>query len=136
MSVLDRLHMPRHLSSRVWLLTIPTALISFERQQAMPKLPIGILRFAGLPLIAGGLAFAVWAWRNQDAAIRYNGPGARLSAQPATLAGLLVVAGAGLLLRSTALTLYAVAIAAAAATETIDIDEPRPGALLGRRGED
>lgn len=131
MSVLDRLHMPKHLSSRLWLLTIPSALISFERQQAMPKLPIGPLRFAGLPLVAAGVALAVWSWRNPEAQIRYDGPGAPLSSQPATLAGLLVVAGAGLLLRSTALTLYAVAIAAAAATETIDIDEPRPSELLG-----
>jgi hypothetical protein len=131
MSVLDRLHMPKHLSSRVWLLSIPSALITFERQQAMPKLPIGPLRLAGLPLLAGGLALAVWAWRSPEPAIRYNGPGARLTAQPATLAGLLVVAGAGLFLRSTAVTLYAIAVAAAAATETIDIDEPRPGTLLG-----
>jgi protein-S-isoprenylcysteine O-methyltransferase Ste14 len=133
MSVLDRLHMPRHLSSRVWLLTIPTALISFERQQAMPKLPIGVLRFAGLPLIAGGLALAVWAWRNPEAAIRYNGPGARLSAQPATLAGLLVVAGAGLLLRSPVLVLYTLGLAAAATTETLEVDEPRPADFLGGR---
>jgi hypothetical protein len=135
MSVLDRLHMPKHLSSRVWLLSIPSALITFERQQAMPKLPIGALRFAGLPLIAAGLGLAVWAWRNETASIRYDGPGARLTTQPATLAGLLVVAGAGLLLRSTALTLYALAVAAAAATENIDIDEPRPGNLLGRGGD-
>jgi len=134
--MLDRLHLPRHLSSRVWLLTIPSALISFERQQAMPKLPIGTLRFAGLPLIAGGLALAVWAWRNPAATIQLAGPAERVSSQPATLAGLLVVAGAGLLLRSTALTLYALAVAAAAATETIDIDEPRPAELLGRRSID
>jgi hypothetical protein len=132
MSVLDRMHLPRHLTSRVWLLSIPSTLLAFERQQAMPKLPIGALRFAGLPLIAAGLGLAVWSWRNQEASIRYGGPGARLTAQPATLAGLLVVAGAGLLLRSTAITLYALAVAAAAATETIDIDEPRPGNLLGR----
>jgi hypothetical protein len=131
MSVLERMHMPRHLTSRVWLLTIPTALISFERQQDMPKLPIGVLRFAGLPLVAGGLALAYWAWRHPETTIRYNGPGARLTAQPATVAGLLVIAGAGLLLRSTALTLYALAVAAAAATETVDIDEPLPGSLLG-----
>jgi hypothetical protein len=133
MSVLERLHMPTRLSSRTWLLTLPSALISFERQQAMPKLPIA-LRIAGLPLLAGGLALAVWSWRNPDATIRYNGPGARLSTQPATIAGLLVVAGTGLLLRSAAVTLYALVIAAAAATETVDIDEPRPANLLGLDG--
>ncbi len=130
----DRLDKPRRLSSQVWLLTIPPALISFERQQAMPKLPIGALRFAGLPLVAAGVALAVWSWRNPEADIPpVAGPAARLSTQPATLAGLLVVAGAGLLLRSAALTLYAVAVAAAVTTDTVQVDEPLPGDLLGLR---
>ncbi len=30
MSVIDRLHLPRRLSSRLWLLTLPSALVSFE----------------------------------------------------------------------------------------------------------
>jgi hypothetical protein len=133
--MLERLPVPRHLSSRVWLLTIPSAIISFERQQAMPQLPIGPFRFAGLPLLVGGLALAVWSWRNPDARIQLAGPAERLTTQPATIAGLLVIAGAGLLLRSTALTLYALALAAAAAAEVVDIDEPRPGNLLGSGGD-
>ena len=130
----DRLEKPRRLSSQVWLLTIPPALISFERQQAMPKLPIGPLRFAGLPLVAAGVALAVWTWRNPEADIpAVAGPAARLTTQPATLAGILVVAGAGLLLRSAALTLYALAVAATATTNTIHYDEPLPSDLLGLR---
>ena len=132
MTVLDRLHVPRRLSSRLWLLTLPSALISFERRQDVPRLPVGAFRFAGVPLIALGLALGVWAWRNPEASIRYQGPAARLTQQPATIGGLLVVGGAGLLLRSTVLTLYALGIAVAATTEAIEVDEPRPADLMGR----
>jgi hypothetical protein len=131
MTVHDRLHLPRRLSSQLWLLTLPSALISFERRQAIPRLPVGAFRFAGVPLIALGVALGVWAWRNPQASIGYQGPAARLSRQPATVAGLLVVGGAGLLLRSAVLTVYALGLAVAATTETIEIDEPRPADLLG-----
>ena len=130
--MLDRLHLPRRLSSRLWLLTLPSALVTFERRQDVPKLPVGALRFGGVPVIAAGLALAVWAWRNPKATLRYRGPAARLSEHPGTVAGLLVVGGTGLLLRSSVLMLYALAIAVAATTEAIDIDEPRPSDFLGR----
>lgn len=130
--MLDRLHLPRRLSSRLWLLTLPSALVSFERRQDFPKLPIGPLRFGGIPLIAAGLALGYWAWRNPKASLGYQGPASRLASQPSTLAGLLAIAGAGVLLRSTVLTLYALALAVAATTETLEVDEPRPADLLGR----
>lgn len=131
--MLDRLNLPHHLSSRVWLLSLPAALMSFERRQNVPKLPIGALRFSGIPVIAAGLALGFWSWRNPHASIAARGPAERLASQPATLAGLLVIAGAGLLLRSPVLVLYALGLAAAATTDTLEVDEPRPGDFLGRR---
>ncbi len=44
MDFLERV-LPRRLSSRVWLISLPSALVSFEKQQKMPKLPIGRARF-------------------------------------------------------------------------------------------
>src|SRR6266540_2267064 len=116
--MLDRLNLPRRLSPRLWLLTVPSALISFERRQSVPKLPIGTLRFAGVPLIAAGLALGFWSWRNPRATIKVPGPAQRLADQPATVAGLLVIAGAGLLLRSPVLLLYSLGLTVAATTET------------------
>jgi hypothetical protein len=131
MTVRDRLHLPRRLSSRIWLLTLPSALFSFERRQAVPKLPIGVFRFAGIPLIVAGVALGAWAWRNPNASIRYRGPATQLVEHPGTIAGLLVVGGAGVMLRSAVLVLYALGIAVAASTETLDVDEPRPADFLG-----
>ena len=131
--MLDRLNLPRHLSSRLWLLTLPSALISFERRQNVPKLPIGALRYSGIPVIAAGLALGFWSWRNPHCGIAVRGPAERLSSQPATLSGLLVIAGAGLLLRSPVLVLYSLGLAAAATTDTLEVDEPRPADFLGGR---
>ena len=131
--MLDRLNLPRHLSSRLWLLTLPSALISFERRQNVPKLPIGPLRYSGVPVILAGLALGFWSWRNPHSTIAAHGPAERLASQPATLAGLLVIAGAGLLLRSPVLVLYSLGLAAAATTETLEVDEPRPADFLGGR---
>jgi hypothetical protein len=35
----ERLGFPRRLSSRLWLITLPSALVSFERRTDVPKLP-------------------------------------------------------------------------------------------------
>lgn len=130
--MLDRLNLPRRLSPRLWLLTLPSALVSFERRQNVPRLPIGALRFAGIPLMAAGIALGFWSWRNPRSTIQIPGPAQPLADQPATIAGLLVIAGAGLLLRSPVLLLYSLGLATAATTETIAVDEPRPADLLGR----
>ena len=130
--MLDRLNLPRRLSPRLWLLTLPSALVSFERRQNVPRLPIGALRFAGIPLIAAGIVLGFWSWRNPRSTIQIPGPAQPLADQPATIAGLLVIAGAGLLLRSPVLLLYSLGLAVAATTETIAVDEPRPADLLGR----
>jgi len=135
--MLDRLNLPRHLSSRLWLLTLPSALISFERRQNVPKLPIGALRYSGVPFILAGVALSFWSWRNPHATLQLGGgPTERLSSQPATLAGLLVIAGAGLLLRSPVLVLYALGLATAATTDTIEVAAPRPADFLGGRPSD
>ena len=132
--MLDRLNLPRRLSSRLWLLTLPSALISFERRQNVPKLPIGALRYGGVPVILAGLALGFWSWRNPHATLQLGGgPTERLAGRPATLAGLLAIAGAGLLLRSPVLVLYALGLGAAATTETLEVDEPRPADFLGGR---
>lgn len=128
MTLRDRI--PRRLPSQVWLLTLPSALISFERRQAIRQLPIGAFRYAGVPLIALGVALGVWAWRNPKATKGYQGAAERLVRRPSTLAGLLVIGGAGLLSRSAILTLYTLGIAVAASTETIEIEDPRPAELL------
>ena len=134
--MLDRLNLPRRLSSRLWLLTLPSALVSFERRQNVPKLPIGTLRFIGIPLIGAGIAVGFWSWRNPRSTIQLPGPAQPLAEQPATIAGLLVIAGAGLLLRSPVLLLYSLGLSVAASTETIAVDEPRPTDLLGRHFSD
>lgn len=130
--MLDRLNLPRRLSSRMWLLTLPTALVSFERQQDLPKLPLGPFRFAGVPLVAAGLALAVWGWRNPDATIHLRGPFERLPSHPGTVGGLLAIAGAGLLLRSPVLILYSLAVAAGETANVVSVDEPRPADVMGR----
>jgi len=134
--MLDRLNLPRRLSSRLWLLTLPSALVSFERRQNVPKLPIGTLRFIGIPLIGAGIAVGFWSWRNPRSTIQLPGPAQPLAEQPATIAGLLVIAGAGLLLRSPVLLLYSLGLSVAATTETIAVDQPRPADLLGRHSSD
>ncbi len=131
MSVLDHVPVPRRLTPRVWLLTLPSALVSFERRQKVPSLPIGPLRFAGVPLIAGGVALAARAWRNPDTSDGLPGPLSSFAAKPATLGGILVLGGVALLLRSTVLAAYSVGVAVAAATDRVTVDEPNPSDLLG-----
>jgi hypothetical protein len=84
-----------------------------------------------VPLIAAGLALGFWSWRNPNATIAAPGAAERLTSRPATLAGLLVIAGAGLLLRSPVLVLYSLGLATATTTDTIDVEEPRPADFLG-----
>jgi hypothetical protein len=131
---MDRLPIPRRLSARVWLLTLPSAVVSFERRQDLPKLPKG-LRFLGLPFIAFGVALALWAWRSPDARIPYNGPGDQLTRKPATAGGLLALSGIAILMRSLALSAYTIALAFAATTERVTVDEPKPDWFLGRDGD-
>jgi len=51
----ERLGFPRRLSSRLWLITLPSALVSFERRTDVPKLPgTGSRALGGMLLAAGG----------------------------------------------------------------------------------
>lgn len=132
MDFFERLPIPRRLSSRVWLISLPSALVTFEKQQKMPKIPIGQGRFLGLPLAGLGVALAVWAWRRPGATIAYSGPFSHLARRPATAGGILVLAGAGLFLRSVVLAAYALGLAVVTQTGQIDIEDPELDGFLGR----
>ena len=133
MSILERLPIPKRLSARLWLITLPSAVVSFERRSSLPKLPIGRGRLLGIPLIAGGAALVVWSSRRSGR----PAPGAlsRLGRSPATAGGLIALGGVAVLLRSLALCLYSLGLALASNTNAIAVDEPGPGTLLGG-GED
>ncbi len=132
MELLQRLPFPRRLAARVWLLTLPSALLSFERRQRIPRLPVGRGRLLGLGLIATGVALIL---RGQGAGAL---PGAglpglsRLRHSPTVVGGLLVLSGAGLLVRSLMLIVYAFGLAFAFARDAVDLEEPQ----LGGRGAD
>src|SRR3989441_2644149 len=132
MSILQNLPIPKKLSSRVWLLTLPSALVSFERRQGVPRLPITRARFLGVPLIAGGVALGILGSRGEDGAQFPSGnPLSRLSAKPATLGGVLVLGGLSLLMRSTVLAIYSLGVIVAAGSNAITVEEPSPADLLG-----
>ncbi len=133
MELLQRLPFPRRFAARVWLLTLPSALLSFERRQRIPRLPIGRGRLLGLGLIAAGVAVVL---RGQGAGSPSAGgaPGlARLRDRPAVVGGLLALSGVGLLVRSLMLIAYALGLAFAFAREAVDLEEPQ---LPGRGAEE
>ena len=132
MDFFERLPIPRRLSSRVWLISLPSALVSFEKQQKMPKLPIGQGRFLGLPLVGLGVALALWAWRRPGAAIAYSGPFSHLAQRPATAGGILVLAGTSLFLRSLVLAAYAMGLAVVTQTGQVEIEDPELDGFIGR----
>ncbi|MDO8615396.1 MAG: hypothetical protein Q7T33_06620 [Dehalococcoidia bacterium] len=134
MSILERLPIPKRLSARLWLITLPSAVVSFERRSSLPKLPIGRGRLLGIPLIAGGVALVIWSSR-RGGHPSPEGPLSRLGPSPATAGGLIALGGVAVLLRSLALCLYSLGLALASNTNAIAVDEPGPGMLLGR-GED
>jgi len=132
MDFLERLPLPRKLSSRVWLVSLPSALVSFEKQQKLPRLPVGRARLLGLPVVVLGVALAVWAWRRPGAAIAYNGPFSHLARRPATAGGILVLAGTSLVLRSAVLAAYALGLALVTQTGQIEIEDPELDGFMGR----
>ncbi len=134
MSMLRR-PLPRRLSARLWLFTLPSALVSFERRSSVPRLPVGKLRFAGLALIAGGAALAVWGARRPGTTIALARAASPLPRSPLTLGGLAVLAGFALLLRSTILAVYSLGLVIASGTRAVEVEEPELGALFGGQEE-
>lgn len=120
---------PKRLSSRLWLITLPSALISFERHSDAPKLPIGRARYFGFLLITAG---AVLTFREESQDDRTPDKTRLVAASPATVGGLLALTGVALLLRSLLLALYSVGLAVAAGTGRIAVAAPSVGTLLGR----
>lgn len=135
MELLDRLPLPKRLSARVWLVSLPSALVSFERRQKMPKLPLGVLRFLGLPLIVAGVVLTIWSWRKPNTSIAYDGPLSQLSRKPATAGGILALGGTAFLMRSAVLAVYSAGIAFAATSGKIAVDDPTPEWFVGQRDD-
>lgn len=131
MDFLEWLPLPRKLSSRVWLVSLPSALVSFEKQQKAPKLPIGRGRLLGLPVMGVGAALAMWAWRRPGGTIAYNGPFSHLARRPATAGGILVLAGMSLFLRSVILAAYALGLALVTQTGRIELEDPELDGFMG-----
>ncbi len=132
MDFLERLPIPRHLSSRVWLVSLPSALVSFEKRQKVAKMPIGGLRFLGLPVVAAGVGLAIWSWRRPGATIAYNGPFSHLAQRPATAGGILVLVGTSLFLRSLVLAAYSLGLVFVTQSGQITIDDPDFDGFMGR----
>ncbi len=133
MDFLDHIRVPRRLSSRVWLVSLPSALVSFERRQRVPKMPVGSLRYAGLPLMVIGTALAVRAWRPADAPISNRGPLSQIAQRPATAGGILALAGVSLFFRSPVLAAYCAGLVLATGSNLITIDDPDLPGFLGQR---
>jgi len=131
MRIMDRIPLPRRLPARLWLLSLPSALLSFERRQKLPKLPIGRWRLLGVPLIGGGVLLCAWAWRRPAPPAPEND----LRRRPGTVGGLLVLGGVALLLRSLVLGAYSVAIALGANLNFITVEEPGPRTISGKASD-
>ena len=81
----EHLAIPRHLSSRLWLITLPSAVVSFEKRSDMPQLPKAG-RVLGIVLAGAGVALGFMALRPPDTTLAYDGPLAPVGREPAGLA--------------------------------------------------
>lgn len=128
----ERVGLPRRLSSRLWLITLPSAVISFERRTHVPKIPGQGSRLLGGLLVAAGAGLGFMAMRAPETSLSYEGPLAPVAQRPAILAGLAGLAGVAFITRSTALLLYTIGLAALGGNGQISLEEPTAGTLLGR----
>ena len=127
MELLRRFPLPRRLAARVWLLTLPSGLISFERRQRIPRMPLGRGRLLGLALIAGGLGVLLRSRSGARPGEDTSGL-ARFRERPAVGGGLLALSGVGVLTRSLVLIAYVVGLAFAFARQIVELEEPQlPG---------
>ena len=108
----------------MWLLTLPSALISFERRQKVPKLAIGKWRMSGIPIIGAGLGLIILGTRGEGVQIPYAGPGSQLTQKPGATGGIFILAGVALLLRSAVLAGYAAALLLGSGTHAVALEEP------------
>jgi protein-S-isoprenylcysteine O-methyltransferase Ste14 len=127
--------LPKHLSPRLWLITIPSAVVTFDRRSGVPQLPAAPSRIVGALFLAGGVALAVISQQKPEATIAYEGPLAPVARRPAILAGLAALIGVAFLLRSTLLVLYTIALAIAGGTERTTLEEPNAKNILGMYDE-
>ncbi len=128
MELLKRFPLPRRLAARLWLLTVPSALLSFERRQRLPKLPIRRGRLFGLLLLAAGVALALRGRQAGPPPSERTGVPARFLERPAVAGGLLALTGVGLLTRSLVLIAYALGLAFAFSRDAVELEEPQlPG---------
>lgn len=125
MEFLQRLSVPRRLAARVWLFTLPSALVSFERRQRIPRMPIGRGRLLGLALIAGSAAAYLYSQRAEGRPAAASRGLSRLRERPAVAAGLLALSGLGVLLRSLTLAAYAFGLAFAFSRDVVELEEPQ-----------
>jgi len=126
----EHLAIPKNLSSRLWLITLPSAVISFERRSDVPKLPKAG-RVLGFVLAGGSAALGFMSLRQPGTSLAYDGPLAPVARKPATAAGLLGLGGAAFLTRSTFLLLYVIGLTLAAGTERMTLEEPTSSTILG-----
>ncbi len=128
MELLQRFPLPRRLAARLWLLTVPSALLSFERRQRLPKLPIRRGRFFGLLLLAAGVALALRGRQAGSPPSEQTSVPARFLERPAVAGGLLALTGVCLLTRSLVLIAYAFGLAFAFSRDAVELEEPQlPG---------
>ena len=132
MEFLQRLPVPKRLTARVWLFTLPSALVSFERRSDVPKLPASGSRALGTVLLLAAAGLGLMSTRGPDASLAYDGPLAPVVRRPALLAGLAGLAGAAFLLRSTVLLLYSAGLTLAGGIGRVELEEPTAKTLLGR----
>ena len=128
----NRLGFPRRLSARLWLISLPSAIVSFERRSDVPKLPSGGSKGLGVLMLLGAAAAGLMSMRQPDTTLAYSGPLAPVVQKPGTLAGIAGLGGLAFMLRSTSLLLYVVSLTALSGTGRVDLEEPTPGKFLGR----
>jgi len=132
MELLQRFPLPRRLSARLWLLTLPSGLLSFERRQRIPRMPIGRGRFLGLGLVAAGGALLLRSRRAGGRDESGAGGLSRFRDRPAVAGALLALGGVGLLLRSLMVTAYVLGLAFAFARDAVELEAPElPGGGSG-----
>jgi len=128
MSVLERIPYPRRLAARVWLLTVPSALLSFERRQHVPNIPIGRARLVGLLAVLAGVFLLLRGPAAASPPLDRPHGLSRFMERPGVGGGLLALSGVGLLTRSLLLMAYVLALALAFGQHNLDLEEPRlPG---------